>query len=55
MVSRLAGGLAVGLVIGFTAAWVAMAVFELATGRIVHPLPLGPRPFLHHPYMLHRY
>jgi hypothetical protein len=47
-VARLASGLAVGLIIGFTAAWVAMAVYELATGQLVHPLAPGPEPLFHH-------
>lgn len=53
--ARLAGGLAVGLAIGFTAAWVAMAVYELATGRFAHPLVPGPGPFMHHRHFWAQY
>jgi hypothetical protein len=51
-VVRLAGGLVIGLVIGFTVAWVAMAVYELATGQLTHSIVPGPMPIVpKHPWI----
>jgi hypothetical protein len=46
---RLAGGLMVGLIIGFTAAWMGVAAYQIATGNhVMHPFLPERGPFLPH-------